>query len=384
MSEPIGPKMKVVVLGAQPEYLSGLRGPMIREMLAAGHAVTAIGAEEMPDVRAALESWGARYEVVPIRRAGIDPFADLKAAWILYRTFRRLKPDLVFAYTVKPIGYGLPIAWLAGIRRRYAMVAGRGFAFLPGTERRRRLARRMVSAIYRLGLRFADGILFQNLDDWDFFKANRLVRPRTRATRIFGSGVDLEQFQPAAFPEGPIVFLMISRLIADKGVNEYLQAARLLKPLYPDAVFRLVGPADPSPNGLSAEQIGGWQRDGIVDYVGPLADVRPAIAACHVYVLPSYAEGLPRSVLEAMAMGRPVVTTDAPGCRDTVVAGETGWLVPVKDVEALASAMETFIRDPGSVRVMGEAALAFARLRFDVRKVNRAILDFIGLGPAPP
>jgi glycosyltransferase involved in cell wall biosynthesis len=371
--------MRIVVLGSQPEYLTGLRGPMIREFLAAGHAVTAIGADDVTRVRADLEAWGASYEVVPIRRAGINPFADLRAIVALYLTLRRLKPDLLFAYTVKPIVYGLPVSWLAGVRQRFAMVAGRGFALLPGNEKRRRLARFLTMATYRFSLRFADGVLFHNDDDRELFRTQRLVNPSTPTMRIYGSGVDLDHYRPAPFPDSPVAFLMISRLIADKGVREYVEAARQLKRLHPDAIFRLVGPADPSPNGISATEVSALASEGVVEYLGPLSDVRPAIANAHVYVLPSYCEGLPRSVLEAMAMRRPIVTTDAPGCRDTVMPGRNGYLARVKDAASLAAALERFIQAPESIEPMGEAALSFAQDRYDVRKVNRSIAEFLGL-----
>lgn len=370
---------RIVVLGAQPEYLSGLRGPMIRDLLAAGHEVIAIGAEEIGHVREALESWGARYLVVPLRRAAINPLADLKAIWLLWRTLRRLKPDLLLAYTIKPVSYGLPVAKAAGVKRRFAMIAGRGWAFAEGRERRRRATRFVATILYRFGLRFAHGVLFHNEDDMALFRERRLIGAGMPARRIFGSGVDLEHYAPAPMPAGPFTFLMISRLLIDKGVGEYLAAARALQARYPDAVFRLVGPPDPSPNGIPREAVFAAHREGAIDYAGPLTDVRPAIAACHCYVLPSYCEGLPRSVLEAMAMARPVITTDAPGCRDTVRDGETGVRVPARDAEALAEAMARFLENPAQAQSMGEAALAFARTQFDVHKVNRAIMDFIGL-----
>jgi glycosyltransferase involved in cell wall biosynthesis len=369
----------VVVLGAQPEYLTGLRGPMIRALLNRGHGVTAIGSEEMPKVRAALESWGARYEVVPIRRAGLNPALDLRALYTLVKVLRRLKPDLLFAYTVKPIVYGLPAAWLAGVERRYAMIAGRGFAFLPGLEMRRRVTRHLATNLYRLGLRFADGVLFQNEDDRRLFLSTGMLRPGCRQLRIQGSGVDLVQFPPAPLPPGPVTFLMISRLLIDKGVREYVEAAARLKKAWPTARFLLVGASDPSPNGVPEETISAWKRRGDVEFLGALPDVTAILAACHVYVLPSYGEGLPRSVLEAMATGRPIVTTDAPGCRDTVVPEVNGYLTPVRDSAALAAAMMRFLDQPERIEPMGQASLKIARDRFDVDLVNGTIIEFLSL-----
>lgn len=384
MSRTIG---HIVVLGTQPEWLSGLRGPLIRDFLARGYRVTAIGAEEMASVRAKLESWGAEYAVVPLRRAGLNPLSDLRALLALYRTLRRLKPDLLFAYTVKPIVYGLPAAWAARVPRRYAMIAGRGYAFHAGPERSRRLARLAGTVLVRFAFRFADGVLFHNNEDLAYFRDNRILGHATRARRIWGSGVDLDHHRPVEMPPlrpgQPVRFLMIGRLIRDKGVREYAAAARTVKRESPATQFILAGPTDPSPNGISASELDAIRSDGAVDYVGPLDDVRAAIAQCHVVVLPSYYEGLPRSVLEGMAAGRAIITTYGPGCADTVEPGVSGLLVPPRDAEALAEAMRRCIADPAFVAAAGRRSLELARDKFDVERVNADIADFLGI-EAPP
>ena len=375
--------MKIVVLGAQPEYLSGLRGPLIRDLLARGHRVTAIGAEEMPAVRAAIESWGAHYRVVPIRRAGLNPVADLGAIVSLYRALRDERPDLLFTYTVKPNVYGLPLGWLAGIKQRYGMVAGRGWAFGEGRELKRRLSRLIAILAFRFGFRFADGVISQNEEDLALFRELGIVRSGTRATRVFGSGVDLEHFSPEPMPTGPKTFVMICRLLIDKGVADYVEAARIVRRGHPDAVFRLVGPYDHSPNGITPETIDGWVREGIIDYAGATEDVRPFISGAHVLVLPTrYGEGVPRTVLEAMAMGRPVIVSDTPGCRDTVRDDANGRIVAVGDVAGLAAAMTDLVADDVQLAAIGQASRALAVERFDSRAVNAAMLEFMGLGGA--
>lgn len=371
------------MLGAQPEWLSGLRGPMLRDFVARGYRVTAIGAEDMPEVRAALEGWGVAFVVVPIRRAGLNPLFDLMSCWALLRALRQLRPDLILAYTVKPVVYGMPVAWLAGVPRRYAMITGRGYAFLEGAELSRRITRTLATLLYRFGLRFAHGVLFHNEDDRALFAARRMTAPDQPTRRIWGSGINLDQHPPVPLPpvgDGAAVrFLMIGRLIRDKGVNEYAAAAQILRQAGARAEFVLVGPTDPSPNAVAPETIAQWRSDGTVDYQGPVDDVRPAIAAAHVVVLPSYAEGLPRSVLEGMAACRPVITTLAPGCSDTVVPGESGMLVPVRDAPALAAAMGAFIERPTLIETYGAQALERARARFEVGSVNREIADFLGI-----
>jgi glycosyltransferase involved in cell wall biosynthesis len=175
------------------------------------------------------------------------------------------------------------------------------------------------------------------------------------------------------------VFLLIARLIRDKGVFEYADAARILKRRYPEAVFRLLGWFDRHPEAISPKQIDQWQREGIIEYLGETQDVRPFLAESNVYVLPSYREGTPRTVLEAMAMGRPIVTTDAPGCRETVIEGKNGFLVPPRNVDALGKAMERFISTPEIIETMGGESRKFAEMKYDVHKVNYVIMRTMGL-----
>lgn len=369
--------LKIVVLGAQPEWLSGLRGPMIREFISRGHSVIAIGSDEISEVRELLESWGATYAVVGIKRTGLNPFADLGSIFSLFKTLRGSNADLILAYTAKPVVYGMPIAWAAGIKRRYAMITGRGYAFQPGKEWSRRVASLLARMLYRFSLRFSNGVLFHNNADREMFFADSLLNKKTRTRRIFGSGIDLAQHLPQSLPRGPIRFLMISRLILDKGVREFVAAAEHVKARYSEAEFRLVGPKDPSPNGIGDEEIERWKQNGVVDYAGPVRDVRPEIANCHVVVLPSYAEGLPRSLLEAMAAERAIITTDAPGCADTVKHGLNGRCVPVRNYMALAEAMEWIIANPDFLESAGNAGLVMARELYDVNKVNEDICDFL-------
>jgi len=369
----------IVVLGGQPEYLSGLRGPMIRDFIRRGYEVVAIGAEEHADVRAVLEGWGARYLVVPMRRTGLNPFSDLALLIGLYRTLRRLNPDIFFGYTLKPVAYGLLAARLAGIKQRYGLIAGRGYPFLPGPGFKRKVSRVVATALYRVSLRSASGVIFQNEDDRDFFRRS-LMSINTPHVRVFGSGVELDRHRAAPLPPGPLVFLLVGRLVAHKGVFDFIEAARILKPAYPLVSFRVLGPTDPSPNGLSNAAVEQLQREAVVEYLGSTDDVRPIIAESHVFVLPSHGgEGVPRSILEAMAAGRPIITTSTPGCSDTVVAGANGYLVPPHNPLALAEAMRSLIENPDRVEQMGVASLDLARRQFDVVNVNKGIAEFIGL-----
>lgn len=370
-----------MVVGSEPDVVVKMRGTFIRAMIAAGHRVTAVAAFDDPTARATLEGWGAVHRVAPMQRNGLNPVADLKTLWSLYRLMRVERPDVVFSYTLKPVVYGLIAATLAGVPGRFAMIAGRGYAFLEGRELKRRLSRVIATLTYRISLATAHGVAFQNEDDRAFFRENGMIGSRTRTVRVYGSGVELHRFAHAPLPDGPPRFLMIARLLRDKGIDQYIAAAQLLRTLRPDARCILVGPSDPSPNGFTHEEVNGWVRDGVIDYAGEMADVRPALRSAHCYVLPSRGEGMPRSTLEALATGRAVVTTDVPGCRDTVKEGENGFLVPVGDANALATAMAATAADADTLARMGRASRQMAETLFDVDKVNADLMAMMGLTP---
>jgi len=379
--------VKVAVLGSYARSLTQFRGDMLQAMVAAGHEVTALAPAEDPAmapdgdpgfVPTRLKAWGVRFRPVPLGRTGLNPLADLRTLGALVSAFRETRPDLLLSYTIKPVIYGsLAAAW-AGIPHRFAMITGVGSA-LQGQGAGMGLLASLARRMYRLGLAKAEGVFFQNGDDRAFFEANRLLAPGCRVTMINGSGVDLAHFAPRPQPSGPATFLMVARLTRDKGVLEFAEAARRLKARHPGSRCVLVGPFDSNPTAVSRDQVEQWGREGILDYRGATADVRPFLADSHVFVLPSYGEGTPRSVLEALATGRAVVTTLAPGCRETVIEGQTGFLVPVRDPAALAEAMARFVEDPSLAARMGQGARAYAEAKYDVHAVNRVILDALGL-----
>ena len=229
-------------------------------------------------------------------------------------------------------------------------------------------------------------MFFQNPDNQAFFNSHGLAGSASQQVLINGSGVNLEQFTPSPPDVDRPTFLLIARLLIDKGIREYAAAARLVKAAHPNARFLLLGPTDQSPMSLPSAEYEAWQREGVIEYLGTTDDVRPHIRAASVYVLPSYHEGTPRSTLEAMAIGRAVITTDVSGCRETVTQGDNGLLVPARDAEALADAMITLINQPDRVLAMGRASRRMVEERFDVYKVNRTILETLGIdwpGRAP-
>jgi glycosyltransferase involved in cell wall biosynthesis len=375
--------MKFLIIAGLAESLIIFRRPLIVALQVKGVDVhvAAPGLPANSPVRLELQAMGLTVHQVPMLRTGTNPLADLRTAWALWRLMRKIAPGMVLSYTIKPVIYGTLAAWLAGVPQRFALITGLGYAFQGDWQRSRLQA--LVQRLYGLALARAQRVFFQNPDDLALFQERGILQPFTPVCVVNGSGVDLASFAvrplPAASLAGAVRFLFIGRLLGDKGVREYVQAARLLKRLHPDVVCTLVGGLDINPSAIGRSELDGWVADGSIKFLGRLADVRPAIEACSVYVLPSYREGTPRTVLEAMAMGRAIVTTDAPGCRETVVHGDNGFLVPVQDAEALAQAMRRFIEQPALQQRMGTRSRQLAEDKYDVHKVNAVMLAGMGL-----
>ena len=361
--------------------LVNFRLPLIRAMLDEGHEVIAIapGIGAAGEERLLLRQMGVTCHDVPMARAGLKPLQDLSTLLALRALLKAEKPDLLLSYTVKPVVWGTIAARLAGVPRRAAMLTGLGFAF-TGHDERRRPVRRIVSTLLNVALKSADTLIFHNRDDEAEFLERGIVGKGTRTVVVDGSGIDLDHFAPAPMPPAPpLRFLMISRLIGDKGAGDFLEAARRLRVAGTNCQIALVGDVDPNPDSLSEAEVSAKVEAAGIEWTRHLGDVRPAIASAHVLVLPSHREGLPRSVLEAMAMGRAIITTDAPGCRETVVPGVNGLLVPVADPEALAEAMQSLVDQPDRVTAMGEASLDMARKRFSTSRINQAMLAALSL-----
>ncbi|MCX5578539.1 glycosyltransferase family 4 protein [Kaistia terrae] len=377
-------RMTIAVVCSYTVSLVNFRYRLLAAMVENGHEVVAFGPEDDAPTIEALAAIGVRFVQIPMARAGLNPLEDLRTLAALYRELRRLSPDLILCYTMKPIVYGLIAARLAGIKQRHALVTGLGYVF-SGDETNPRLphTRRLATWLYRIALRGNGRVFVYNQADADDILAGRMVRDPARILAVPGSGVDLQRYPASGVPEGPPVFLMVTRLLREKGAREFVEAARRLRPRHPQTRFQILGPLDPGPLAIPRDEIDRWVADGAIEYLGETADVRPYLAASTVFVLPSYyREGLPRSILEALATGRAVITADMPGCRDAIVEGENGFLVPPRDPEALAAAMQRFIDDPTLAKTMGRCSLEIARQRFDVEAVNRILLTEMELVPS--
>lgn len=366
--------MKLILVSPKNRTAYNFRGDLVREIIDRGYEVVVTGPNR--DHVDKIEALGARFVEIPMNKNGVDPFADLRYRKALCELFRKEKPDVVFGYTSKPVIYGSIAAKKAGVPHIAAMVTGAGYAFTAQTAKAK-VIRVIQSVLYKRAFRCADVAIFQNNDDRAQFVGLHLVDD-PKCVVVNGSGVNTEKFAVAPLPEKP-TFFMLSRVMYSKGIREYLAACRRVKQKYPDVRCMLLGACENIQDSLSWEDLRPYIDDGIIEYFGETDDVTAYYKQCSVFVLPSYREGTPRTVLEAMSMGRAVITTDAPGCRETVVDGETGFLVPVQDAEALAERMCRLLETPEQIEKMGQAGAAYCRQKFDVRKVNAAMRRYLNI-----
>lgn len=369
---------RILLNGSHPDYLLNLRGDLIKAFVEQGHEIHVTSPNLDERAKSAIERLGGVSHEVAMSRRGLSLLDDLRYFRVLRQIMKKIKPDFVLSYTIKPNIWGSLAAGSLGIPSA-SMVTGLGYAFTSGGGRVQKLIGLISPRLYRWATFFNRVVIFQNADDCrDFVKAGALADPG-KARFVNGSGVNVEYFSPAPLPETPS-FLMIARLLGNKGPREYATAAAQLIEKGLCARFMLAGFLDEGVDAVSQQELDAWRRQGI-QFLGKLGDVRPALARANVYVLPSYREGTPRTVLEAMAMGRPVITTDVPGCRETVVIGETGILVPARDVSSLAAAMELLACDINLRRSMGAKAREFCVATFAVERVNKDLIEHLGLEP---
>lgn len=367
--------MKFLLISPKNRTVYNFRGDLVKAVLDRGYEVLVTGPDRT-DVDK-IEALGARFVEIPMNKTGTSVSGDLRYRAALAKLMKAEKPDAVLGYTIKPVVYGAMAAHAAGIKNVSGMITGGGYTFTAKTAKAKVLGV-IVRTLYRIGLGHTDHVIFQNPDDLREFCDRGLVK-KEKCRVVNGSGVNMERFQPAPYPQQP-AFFMLSRLLKSKGVREYLEAARTVKARYPDAKFYLLGRYETSmQDAVPREEIETYIRDGVVERFDETADVRPYYEKCGVYVLPSYREGTPRTVLEAMAMGRPIITTDTNGCRETVRDGVNGWLVPVGDAKALAEAMIRFLKEPTLIPQMGAESVRLCAEKFEVGRVNREMLQIMKL-----
>jgi glycosyltransferase involved in cell wall biosynthesis len=371
---------RIAVIGVVPWSIVHFRGPLLQAMIARGHEVTALATRPDGSMRASIERLGVSFREVPFDRGGLNPILDLGVVRKLVGILRELRPDVVLSYTIKPVIYGSFAARLARVPKSFSMIEGLGYAFGKGSLTQA-LTGRVATLLYRFTLPHNRGVFFLNPDDRETFVRLGLLDDADRRAVLLrgGIGVDLDHYHPVPLPETPS-FLFMGRFLRDKGVREYVEAARLIKARHPEIAFRLLGNVDPGSSAISPREVEAWIAEGVVEHLGTLRDVRPAIARTSVFVLPSYyPEGQPRTIMEAMAMGRPIITTDWTGCRETVEPGRNGFLIPPRDVPSLTEAMRRFIEHPDQIERMGRESRRLAESKYDVHEINRVMLEAMEL-----
>ena len=353
---------KILFLVSEDWYFLSHRLPIARAARDAGAEV--VVATRVRDRGAEIEAEGFRLIPVELARSGRNPLHDLRTLLSLIALYRRERPDVVHHVALKPALYGSIAAWWTGLPAMVNAFAGMGFVFISNGLFAR-LLRPVIAGLFRFLLnRPASRVIVQNPDDAALFTGRIGVAPH-RITIIRGSGVDIESFRPQATePPGQPVAVCVSRMLWDKGIGELVEAARLLKTRGVAIRIRLVGPGDDNPAAIPQATLDAWADEGIVEVAGPSRNIAGEYAAAHIAVLPSYREGLPKSLLEAAASGLPMVATDVPGCREVCREGETGLLVPLRSVTELADALEKLATDPALRIRLGKAARAAAETEF--------------------
>ena len=322
-----------------------------------------------------LSSLGIILHPLPLSRSGTDILSELKCFLAISSLTKRLKPDIIHFITIKPVLYGGIVSRLAGIEGRVASISGLGYVFVANGVKANAM-RFFISSLYRLALSSRrTKVIFQNPEDKRLLVKSGVIGEK-QAVILRGSGVSLRDHPYLPEPEGEPVVTFASRLLRDKGVADFVEAARILKKKGVRAGFWLVGDADPdNPATISQERLNNWSNENVVKMWGYRTDIPELFAQSNIIVLPSYREGLPKVLIEAAACGRAVVTTDVPGCRDAIERGKTGLLVPVQDAEALAGAIQRLIEDPRLRRSMGKAGRELAERSFAIEKIVAAHLD---------
>lgn len=369
---------KVVIISNYAHSLVAFRSHLIDDLIGKGCQVYTLAPDYTDKYRNHLEDIGASTIDVYMDRTGYNPYRDLRSLMSLLTILKSIRPDITFSYGIKPVVYGLSASYLLGIENRYAMIAGLGTLYIDKENKSMKdsVARVVADSLYRFTLPLADKIFFQNPDDIELFEDKGLVK-EGNSILLNGSGVDLDYYESDTITKKPITFTLVARLIKEKGIYEFINAARIIKKKFPARKIRffLVGDVDSNPNSVERSEIESWLDEGIIEWPGFVDNVKEWLEKTSVFVLPTYyREGTPRSILEAMSMSLPVITTDMPGSKETVEDGRNGFLVQPKNVNQLVGAMEKFINAPSLISKFGLNSRKKAEADYDVKDVNKAII----------
>lgn len=373
---------KVILIGTTGSSFYGFRADLIKKLVSDGYHIYAFTSEYTESCLEKIKALGAIPICYELSRGGLNPFADIASTLELVKKIKAIEPDVVFSYFAKPVIYGSIAAKIAKVPKVIGMLEGLGYTFTDqpeGQSVKTKLIRNIQVLLYKLAFPCLDKIIFLNKDDQhDLMQEYGLKVPETHI--LGGIGLNLKDYKYVSAPTNIIKFIFIGRLLKEKGIFELIEAIRIVKNAYPNASFTILGDIDHQNMGaLKQEILNELIAERLFEYPGYVSNVMDWIKESSVFVLPSYREGVPRSTQEAMAIGRPIITTDVPGCRETVVDGVNGFLVPKWNPAALAEKMCYFIENPEQVSLMGLESYKIAQEKFDVNKVNKKLFEIIGL-----
>ena len=376
--------MKIVSIGTVASSFLSFRAHLIQALLAKSYTIYAFTSEYSQDELNDIAALGAIPITYELNRGGLNPLADAKGTYALYKKIKAINPDLVFSYFSKPVIFGTLAAKIAKVPRVIGMLEGLGYAFTEqpeGLSKKAQLIKRIQVFLYKIALPQLDNIIFLNPDDpKDLLEAYHI---KVKQVDILGGiGLDLDEYnyQPIETTDLPINFLFIGRMLKEKGIHDFIAAAKMVKQIYSEVQFTVLGAIDSSnPGALQQSELDRLVSLNIINYPGQVDNVQKWIGDSHVFILPSYREGVPRSTQEAMAIGRAVITTDVPGCRETVIDGVNGFLVEKWNSQALGEKMIYFIEHPEEIEKMGHESYKMAQEKFDANEVNERLLNILEL-----
>ena len=373
---------KIVLIGNTSGTLLNFRKELIIELINKGHTVYCLVSDYTLETKTSVKDLGAIPIESTLNSKGINPIADIKSTIELSRILKEIKPDIVFSYFVKPVIFGTLAAKKVKVPRIIGMIEGLGNAFTPndtnGLDFKKKTIQRTQILLYKFALPLLDALIVLNPDDHEDLVSKLNIKLK-EVVVLGGIGVDLEKFKYTPVKtDTPVSFVFIARLLKEKGVYEYLKAAENVKGKYPETIFYILGGFDvDNPFALRKSELDSYLSSGIVDYPGYVKNVANYLNKSSVFVLPSYREGFPRSTQEAMAIGRPIITTDVPGCRETVEEGINGYLIPPYDTDALTDKMLKFIEQPELINRMGRESRRIAESKFDISEVNDKLINIL-------
>ncbi|WP_192938294.1 MULTISPECIES: glycosyltransferase family 4 protein [Flagellimonas] len=369
---------KILIICSYANSLIHFRGDFIADLLKNGFMVYGAAPDMSQEIHSKLTEMGAIPLEYQLQRTGMNPFNDLKSILELKKIIKAHDIDLVFPYTIKPVIYGSIAANMSKIPA-VSLITGLGFTF-TGTSKKARTLQKITELLYKVSIRKNKLVIFQNRDDHKLFLERNIIKEDNKVDFVSGSGVNLNSYPTRVNNKttDKIIFILVARLIREKGIHLFIEAASLLKKEFPNAEFHVIGKPDQSPSAIHLEQLHKLNEQGTIVYHGRQKNVAEFLFNSDIFVLPTfYREGVPRSILEALSVGMPIITTDSPGCRETVVKGENGILVAPQDLDSLVEAMRFFLENPKQIEIKGSKSRELAEQKFDVKIINAKLISLL-------